>query len=86
MIIDEIEGVEASAVVGVNASHGDIVHAFVIKNPVKELSAELIKDYVNSRVIEEKSIRGGVYFVDKFPSTVSGKIKRNELRKIAENK
>ena len=86
VIINEIEGVDQSCVVGILAGDegNDVVYAFVIKDPgAVDLSEQKIIDYVNSKVIEQKRINGGVQFVTEFPSTVTGKIKTVELKKMA---
>lgn len=91
-LIDSIEGVETSCVVGVlNENTGnDIICAFVKKifsktNSSTRITEEEILEYVNSRVIDAKKLRGGVHFVDSFPQTPSGKVKKVDMKKIAEN-
>ena len=85
-IINEIDGVMMSAVVGVFDMEIflDIIYAFVIIDKSKvELTEEFVMNYVNSRVIEAKRITGGVQFVDKFPLTPSGKVLNRELKEVA---
>lgn len=84
-IINEIEGVHASAVVGVVHESGlDIVYAFVIKNPDNSnLTEEFIEQYVADRVHEHKRLTGGVHFVEKIPRTPTGKVRKTELREMA---
>lgn len=83
-VIDRMEGVIASAVVRVTELCNDYIYAFVIKKPDSVLSAQDVVEYVNSRVSDYKHLRGGAYFVDKFPMTPSGKVRRQDLREIAE--
>lgn len=87
-LIDSIQGVENSCVVGVlNENTGnDIICAFVKKifSQTNSITEEKILEYVNSKVIDAKKLRGGVHFVDSFPQTPSGKIKKVDMKKIAE--
>ncbi|XP_070507515.1 uncharacterized protein [Chironomus tepperi] len=85
-IINEIDGVIQSCVVGVfdEEVFYDKIHAFVIKDQTREdLTEEFIVNFVNGKVIDEKKISGGVHFVDKFPMTPSGKVLNRELKKMA---
>ncbi|XP_070504880.1 probable 4-coumarate--CoA ligase 3 [Chironomus tepperi] len=85
-IINEIDGVIQSCVVGVfdDEVFYDKIHAFVIKDQARDdLTEEFIVNFVNEKVIDEKKISGGVHFVDKFPMTPSGKVLNRELKKMA---
>jgi 4-coumarate--CoA ligase len=84
-LIDSIDGVESSCVVGVldEKTGNDKIFAFV-KKVSSTLKEDEILNFVNSNVIDAKKLRGGVYFVESFPLTPSGKVKKNEMRKIAE--
>lgn len=84
-IIDEIDGVKNSCVVGFTQESGnDLVFAIVVKNPEgKHLSERDIVTYVNARVIDAKNIRGGVLFIDAIPNTPSGKVLRTEAKELA---
>lgn len=78
-IVNEIDEVVSSQAVSV---HG-VIYVFVIKRPVGHLNEETIKAFVNFRVEESKKITG-VHFVEEFPLTTTRKIKKFELKKIAE--
>jgi acyl-coenzyme A synthetase/AMP-(fatty) acid ligase len=82
-VINEIDGVIASEVVGVYDDGIEIVYAFVIKDPTKNIDEEMIKNYVEENAAEYKRITGGVQFVEKFPMTLTGKVKKRELKAIA---
>ncbi|XP_070507519.1 probable 4-coumarate--CoA ligase 3 [Chironomus tepperi] len=85
-IINEIDGVILSCVVGVfdEEVFYDKIHAFVIKDQARDdLTEEFIVNFVNAKVIEEKKISGGVHFVDRFPMTPTGKVMNRELKKLA---
>lgn len=86
MIIDEIEGVKNSCVVGVTreTDSNDLVFAFVVKDTDAEDLREVdIENYVNERVIDAKRLRGGVHFVDAIPLTPSGKVLRRKAKEMA---
>ncbi len=71
------------AVIGVpDQLRGQSIKAFVIlkhgTEPTKELEKE-IKDFCNSRLAEYKWVRQ-IEFVDEFPTTISGKVRKVALR------
>ncbi|KAG5669217.1 hypothetical protein PVAND_017109 [Polypedilum vanderplanki] len=86
-IINKIDGVMSSCVVGVHQESiaSDIIHAFVIVDESKNLTEFQIENFVNSKVIDEKKLRGGVHFIKDFPLTASGKVSRKELKNLAKN-
>ncbi|MCD4658419.1 MAG: AMP-binding protein, partial [Planctomycetes bacterium] len=81
--LQEHPAVAESAVVGSpDEIRGVIVKAFIILKPGLEGDAELIKeiqDFVKKRTAPYKYPRE-IEFVKELPKTLSGKIKRNELR------
>lgn len=84
-IIGDIKGVTGVCVVGAHPEDADdLIFAFVIKD--SDLTEKYIEDYVSGRVEDAKKIRGGVHFVDSFPLTVNGKIRRFEVRNCAQEK
>lgn len=84
-ILDGIEGVTSSCVIGVlEADTGnDIVHAFVTVNKQSSLTEGFILEYVNSRVIDPKKIRGGVKIVEALPVGMTGKVDKKKVKEIA---
>lgn len=85
-VIDEISGVISSCLVGIyDESTGfDQLFGFVVKDPTNvQLTEDFILDYVNSRVIDAKRLRGGVHFLDALPITVNGKVDKSAVRKVA---
>ncbi|XP_050517147.1 uncharacterized protein LOC126891863 [Diabrotica virgifera virgifera] len=57
----------------------------VLENEYKgKVTEEDIAKYIEERVQDKQRLRGGVMFVDSIPLTPSGKVKRNELRDLAE--
>lgn len=85
-IINEIVGVTTSCAVGVfdESMDGDVIAAFVITDPNNQIiTGKYIEDYVNSRVVDVKKIRAGVFIVESLPTTISGKALKRELKEIA---
>jgi 4-coumarate--CoA ligase len=86
-MIDGIEGVISSCVVGVldQNTGNDLIFAFVIKNSSnKKLTEEKILNHVQEKVIDAKKLRGGVHFVESFPLTSTGKIQKSEVKNMAQ--
>lgn len=54
----------------------------ILKQGVKGVTEEQIRNYVDERVDDRKKLRGGVVFVESFPRTVTGKISRRMLRDL----
>lgn len=84
-IINEIKGIASSCVVGVPEQHtgNDIIHAFVILDESAVVTEKFIADYVETRVIDAKKIRGGVHIVGSFPLGLTGKVDRRKLLEMA---
>ena len=77
------------SVIGVpDALRGQVIKAVVVLTggcePTKELEKE-IKNFCNSRLSEYKWIRS-IEFADELPKTISGKIRKCELRAQAGKK
>ncbi|EPB88333.1 hypothetical protein HMPREF1544_04799 [Mucor circinelloides 1006PhL] len=58
------------------------VHLVDGEKYTEEVEREL-QEYADSRLSDEKRLRGGVFIVDSFPRTASGKIQRRVLRQNA---
>lgn len=85
-IIKNIDGVlECCVVALIGVEDGnDVVFAFVVKSKnAKNLTEKKIEEIVHEKVIEQKKITGGVHFVEKFPYTATGKVKIEEMKKMA---
>lgn len=71
-------------VVGISDEEsGDLPAAMVQLIEGKTISAEQISNLVAENFIDQKKLRGGVYFVNSFPMTSSGKVLRREVKKLA---
>lgn len=78
-----MDGVQVACVVGVPDDKAtDIPAAAIIRNKNSTLTAEEVGNYVAERVQDAKKLRAGVYFMDDFPLTASGKILRRAVRDI----
>ncbi len=82
-VLMEHPAVLECSVVGVpDALRGQAIKAFIVLSeqylPTKELEKE-IKDFCNSKLAEYKWIRL-IEFVEEMPKTISGKIRKTELR------
>ena len=87
----ELEGVLLShpsvrdaAVIGIEDEiNGEIPKAFVIlKSHNENVTEKQLINYVSERVSKIKELKGGVTFMNEFPKTPLGKIRKSELRKI----
>ena len=88
-VLTEHPAVAECGVVGVpDKLRGQAIKAFIVLgkgySPSKELELE-IKDFCNQKLAEYKWLRI-IEFVDEMPKTISGKIKRTELREKTETK
>ncbi len=76
--------VEDATVVGIeNEKRGEVPKAFVIPKKGKEVDEKSLVTFVNLNVSPIKKLRGGVKFLEEFPRSALGIIKKNELKKIS---
>ena len=87
-VLLEHPAVQECSVFGVpDPLRGQAIRAAVLLSPDFEASTAMekeLKDFCNSRLAEYKWLRG-VEFVSSMPKTISGKIRKGELRKQAAN-
>ncbi|OAP57905.1 hypothetical protein AYL99_08643 [Fonsecaea erecta] len=80
----EHPGIADAAVIGMPTEDGDEKpRAFVVRQPGPHganLTEELVKQFVEGKVVRYKRLAGGVEFVDAIPKNPSGKILRRYLR------
>lgn len=76
--------VRLAAVIGVpHPEDGDHPMGVIIRAPNCEgYTDDDIVEYVNSKVDERQKLRAGIKVVDALPLTPSGKVRRNELKKL----
>lgn len=83
-IINSHPAVKFSVVIGIpHEEDGDHPMAVVILNNSQlNNNAEAIEAFVAEKVQDRQRLRAGVKFVEEFPLTPSGKIKRQELKRM----
>ncbi|XP_055533050.1 probable 4-coumarate--CoA ligase 1 [Wyeomyia smithii] len=83
-LIGRIEGVEQVCVIGLPAANLDteLPTAVIQRSNGSNLTEEEVTKTVNDEVADYRKLRGGVFFVEQFPMTPTGKILRKEVRKI----
>ncbi|AMC99474.1 malonate--CoA ligase [Halomonas chromatireducens] len=80
-VIDEIEGVKESAVIGVpHPDFGEGVTAVVVPEAHARLDERDVIDFLKDRLAKYKQPKR-VLFVDALPYNTMGKVQKNELRK-----
>lgn len=76
--------IESVCVVGIPDGIGsDIPTAVVIRREHSNITEEEISQFVADHFAGYYKLRGGVYFVDSFPLSLSGKLLRRNVRDIA---
>ncbi len=79
-LIDRIDGVLESAVIGIaDDDFGEKVIAVVVAEPDQTTSAELIQNSLSSLIAKFKQPRQ-IHFVDALPRNAMGKVQKNQLR------
>ena len=82
ILIDNIEGVNESAVIGVpHNDFGEAVIAIIVKNELKILSEETIVKYLKLKLANFKRPKK-VFFVNHLPRNTMGKVQKLALRNI----
>ncbi|KAK5647006.1 hypothetical protein RI129_005470 [Pyrocoelia pectoralis] len=82
-IIKQEPNVADVAVIGVPHNvFGEVPKAFVVPKRGSLISPNTIQEYVKSRVVNYKQLRGGVFFIDSIPRSPIGKILKKELKNL----
>jgi 4-coumarate--CoA ligase len=83
-VIEKIDGVDFVSVVGIPHEIVGSLSAAVVKKKkgFEHLNVKVIEDFVASKLSYQKQLHGGVFFVDDFPKTPSGKIQKRFVRDI----
>ncbi|WP_111413583.1 malonate--CoA ligase [Billgrantia lactosivorans] len=80
-VIDELEGVMESAVIGLpHPDFGEGVTAVVVRQPGAALEEQQVLDHLEGRLAKYKQPKR-VFFADSLPRNTMGKVQKNELRK-----
>lgn len=82
-LIGQNSGVSVVSVVGIPDEIATDLPAAVIVRKNSNVTEEEIFDLVAKNMSDFKKLRGGVYFVDSIPMTISGKIQKNKVKDIA---
>lgn len=83
-VIQELPGIAGVCVVGIaDPDAGDLPAAVVVRNGDVEVTEADVSGIVEERLSDGKRLRGGVYFVDKLPTTYSGKVLRRKAKEVA---
>lgn len=74
--------VEEVAVFGIPwGSDGEAPAACVVLKKNSKVDKEKLNEFVNKKVTEKEQLRGGIWFVENIPKTVTGKIQRKLVQK-----
>lgn len=81
-VIHSHPDVVESAVVGKpSLQFGELPTAFVVLKPGALVTDKELYDFIADKVIDQKRLRGGIYFVNSLPRNASGKLVKQELIK-----
>ncbi|KAF2889523.1 hypothetical protein ILUMI_16650, partial [Ignelater luminosus] len=56
--------------------------AVVLRDPQDKITPEEIVKYIEGKVDDRQKLRGGVMIISKIPTTATGKIRRNDVKKL----
>ncbi|KAI1806833.1 acetyl-CoA synthetase-like protein [Daldinia bambusicola] len=79
-VLLENKGVRDVAVVGVTINGAELPRAYIVPDPEVKPTEQEIAQWMESKVIYYKRLRGGVKFIEAIPKNPSGKILRKMLR------
>ncbi|MEH6455879.1 MAG: malonyl-CoA synthase [Cocleimonas sp.] len=80
LIIDEIDGVNESAVIGLpDSDFGERVVAVIVKKVNAQINSQDVIDYLQPKLARFKQPKD-IYFVDELPRNTMGKVQKNNLR------
>ena len=80
LVIDDLEGVVESAVIGLpHADFGEAVTAVIVTKPGANLTEDGIKQALSADIAKFKQPKK-VFFVDELPRNTMGKVQKNVLR------
>ncbi|XP_055294849.1 uncharacterized protein LOC129564703 [Sitodiplosis mosellana] len=83
--LNQIDGVYDSCVVPIpDPNYDSLPAAVLIKADNSTCTEESIEDAVANNFADHKQLRGGVYFVDSFPKTNTGKLARRSVIEMAQ--
>ncbi|KAI1468060.1 acetyl-CoA synthetase-like protein [Daldinia caldariorum] len=84
-VLLENKGVRDAAVVGVTINGEELPRAYIVPDPEVKPTEQEIVQWMESKVVNYKRLKGGVKFIEAIPKNPSGKILRKVLRDQAAN-
>ncbi|CAH1396451.1 unnamed protein product [Nezara viridula] len=82
-ILQKHPGVLESCVVGKTCiGEGELPAAFIVKKPGSNVTEQELHSYLSGKIIDEKKLRGGIFFVENLPKNPTGKVQRNKLKEM----
>ncbi len=79
-MIDDIDGVKESAVIGVaHPDYGEGVTAIIVKHSGTELKAEDVMEFLKGKIARYKQPQK-IFFIDELPRNTMGKVQKKTLR------
>lgn len=87
-VIEKIEGVSHVCVTGVPVEDksSDLPTAVIVRKEGSTLTEKQVLQAVNSQVSDFKQLRGGVYFVERLPTSAAGKVLRRAVKEMVINR
>ncbi|XP_065079280.1 uncharacterized protein LOC135702179 [Ochlerotatus camptorhynchus] len=81
-VILQIDGVKQVCVTGIPTADGssDLATAMIVLQPGSSLTEQAVVETVDRQVSDHKRLRGGVFFVDRLPTSPAGKVLRRVVR------
>lgn len=87
-LIEKIDGVKQVCVTGVPVEDrsSDLATAVIVRKEGSGLTEKEVLETVDGQVSDHKRLRGGVYFVDRLPTSAAGKVLRRAVKEMITNK
>lgn len=84
--ISKATGVKDSCVIGLEKSHGTMIHAVLILDEKKHLNPSVVIEEVNEKLTSYQHINSwSIWPQEDFPRTATRKVKKNEVTQVVES-